>query len=635
MDIKLKAGDYLQQVNLWKSDGRIFLKFGYNKALLKEVKSMAGAYWHGFADAKAPRGKHWSVEDCRRNMFQISFLSGKNVYARYDADLLPFSSARPLYDHQIIMVRHVITRKHAILAAEMGTGKSLAAIEVAEYAGIKGRDCWYVGPKSGVKAFTRELFKWRCPIWPDMMTYEKLVRRIKDWQDGQPAPKVVIFDESSKVKNHSAQRSKAAFYLSESIRDENYDDSYIILMSGTPAPRVPTDWWHQAEVACPGFLVEGNVHKLRSRMCMIEERESNITGAKYPHIVTWWDDEEKCAMCGRYSGEHDPQMAMEGMDHEFHPSINEVHRLAKRLSGLVLVQFKDDCLDLPKKVYTMYRVKPDPEILRAASLIKKSGFSQLKTLEKLRELSDGFLYQEEERGEKVCPSCAGEGVVPRKMVEETDSDELISCFQCKGKKVVPDKIQIAKEIGTPKDKLLDELLDKTHEDGRMVVWAAFRASITRITTLVQKAGWFVLQIDGRGYSAHSPQHAEDTTVDELLNAMDAGHEAFNLLRRKYPRVCVVANPASGGMALTLTGAMLEFYYSNSFSGEARTQSEDRLHRISTRGCEIVDCALFPSDQRTIDNLKQKRSLERMSMGQLQSILDADWEDDPDIILLED
>jgi hypothetical protein len=299
---KLLAGKYLKPVQFCYKGNRIYLKFGFNKALLEEVRNMKGRKWHGFDDEKPM--KLWSIPICSRNDFVLQYLMNKNPYARYDASLVDYETQRPLREYQLEMVRSVITRRMSILACEMGTGKSLVAIEAAEWAmktwPMRNDQIWYVGPKAGVRAVERELVKWEAKINPNMYTYNKLVSILKSWKDSIAAPRVFIIDESSKVKTPTSQRSQACFHVAESMRKEYGDDCLIIEMSGTPAPRSPDDWWNQAEIARPGFLAEGNINILKKRLSLIEERENPITGGVYPHLVTWLDDESKCAVCGRY-----------------------------------------------------------------------------------------------------------------------------------------------------------------------------------------------------------------------------------------------------------------------------------------------------------------------------------------------
>jgi SNF2 family DNA or RNA helicase len=103
--------------------------------------------------------------------------------------------------------------------------------------------------------------------------------------------------------------------------------------------------------------------------------------------------------------------------------------------------------------------------------------------------------------------------------------------------------------------------------------------------------------------------------------MDASHPDFQCFRERFPKVVVIANPEAGGMALTLTAAPTEIFYSNSFKFEARGQAEDRAHRPgmdSNRGLTIIDFVMLPTDKLVIDNLKKKKVLQDMSMGELRT-----------------
>ena len=62
-------------------DGRIFfVKSPYS--LKDEIKAMRSLHWHGYDDPNPQ--KMWSVEDCQRNRFQLSFLMGEKAYAWFD-----------------------------------------------------------------------------------------------------------------------------------------------------------------------------------------------------------------------------------------------------------------------------------------------------------------------------------------------------------------------------------------------------------------------------------------------------------------------------------------------------------------------------------------------------------------------
>ena len=95
---------------------------------------MRGSRWHGYEEEN-PR-KIWSVEDCQRNQFQLSFLMGEDVYAWFDRPLTRHEYTRPLKKHQKDLADAGLTYHYHIFAAEMGTGKTLAAQEVIERAGM-------------------------------------------------------------------------------------------------------------------------------------------------------------------------------------------------------------------------------------------------------------------------------------------------------------------------------------------------------------------------------------------------------------------------------------------------------------------------------------------------------------------
>lgn len=649
--VKLRAGKYRIPVTLIREDNRIFFKFGFNKPLMEEIKQMQGRKWHGYDD---PPRQMWSIPDNERNRFQLAFLKGEDPYAPFDLPLIKYQSKRPLYDHQIEMIRHSLTYRCTILACEMGTGKTLVAIEAAEQQ--PRALTWYVGPKSGVKAVERELDKWGCQIPIRMFTYERLVKVMEEWTHGNPAPCQLIIDESSKVKTPTAKRTKAVMHLAHNVRYEHGDKALIILMSGTPAPKSPVDWWSQCEIACPGFLKEGNIHQFKNRLSIIEERES-AAGGVYPHVVSWLDDTLKCAKCSEVES-HDNHKTMIGCGaksedlkylwstdsqselvinedyHKFTPSVNEVEYLYERMKGLVLVKMKKDCTDLPDKQFELIHVKPTPDTIRAANLIKKTSRSAIIALTRLRELSDGFQYTEEKIGMDTCPNCHGKGEVSVPVpVEEYDPlgpqvvdgfvEDTVTCDYCGGASEVPKYVRAVDSVSSPKDQVFFDELDMSDDVGRYVVWGGFTGTIDRLVELAHTKGWVTLRIDGRGYCGESPE-GESISDDDLLDAMDRSHPRYKEMLQKYPRVCVVGHPQAGGMALTFTASPIALYYSNCFDGTARMQSIDRIHRLgmdNNAGATIKDIIHLSVDQLVLDNLNKKKKLQSLSLGDLEAYME--------------
>jgi len=627
--VKFKAGRYLEPVQMIVDSKVIWLKFKYNKKIIAEVKVMEGAKWH-------PNVRVWSIKNCSRNWFQLKYLMQDNPYAHYDKPLIEFHSQRPLMPHQIEMVQHALTRHYCIFAAEMGTGKTLAAIEIMEAIGVEDYEAWYIGPKSGVKAVNLELDKWASKVRPRMFTYEKVVRHLKGWNDSEIIPRIAILDESSKIKTPTAQRSQAAMWVAEAIREEYGDEGFVIEMSGTPAPKSPVDWWHQCEVACPGFIREGNIHKFKARLCLIEQRESTITGGVYPHIVTWFDDSNKCKVCGQPKEDsiHSQMAQISGEGHEWVESVNEVERLYKRMKGLVLVQFKKDCLGLPEKRYELVTVKPTVDMIHAAKLITRNSRRAITALTLLRELSDGFQYKDVEVGEKECENCLGTGKVkikvpkddinimePQEINPEDFIEKEVICDTCGGCGQSPKFERKADVVGSPKDAYFKNELENHEEVGRYIVWGGFQGTIDRLINIALEQGWTVLSVDGRGYRTFSPIAGENPNPNELLIGMDRKHPQYKEIMIKYPKVCFIGHPQAGGMALTLHASPTELFYSNCFNGEARMQAEDRAHRIGmdeNRGLIIKDLIMLPTDKLVLDNLRVKKKMQDVTMGELNT-----------------
>ncbi|TRZ53744.1 MAG: DEAD/DEAH box helicase [Dehalococcoidia bacterium] len=629
IETKLRAGKYWIKSTLTFKDNRVFIGFPYSKALLPLVKNLQGAKYHGFDPV--PR-KIWSVPVCQHNTFRLAFMQGKDVFARYDAPIPAYISARPLREHQLSMVAACIQRKGLILAGEMGTGKTLVAIEVMEYIkkteGLEDFEAWYIGPRSGVRAVGREINKWDSTVKPLMYTYEGLTKMLIN--DDVVIPKIIILDESSKLKNASAKRTQAAVHAADAIREKG---GYVIEMTGTPAPKDPTNWHSQAHIACPGYLIESHVAKMKARLCITEERQG--AAGMYPHVVTWLDDENKCAKCGEMEDHvnHDENATIFGGDdskiHEFKPSINEVAKLYTRLSGLVDIKLKKDCLDLPEKQYRIIKVSPSQETLRAAKLIKAKSPRAITALTLLRELSDGFQYGEEVVGELECPECYGEGVTEELVPDEapdllkaTDysggyTEATMTCPLCQGNKVVPKYKRITDGYSSPKDQVYLDFLDEYSEVGRFVVWGGFTGTVDRLVELSHQHGWCTLRYDKLVQATN--EYGVEIPVDDLLDAMDNSHPRYEELRELYPKVTFVGNPDAGGMALTLHASPIALYYSNTFNGESRIQSEDRIHRMgmdNNRGAMIVDLIHLKSDLLVLDNLKNKKKLQNMTLNVL-------------------
>ena len=197
----------LSPAQIERRDGRIFfVKSPFS--LKDEIKAMKGAKWHGY-ESENPV-KQWSVEDCQRNNFQLALMCGKEMFEWFDRDLIRHEY-RPLarkgvpaefMPHQMDMTDAGLTYHFQLWAAEMGTGKTLAAQMLIENSGVN--DWFWIGPKTSLPNIQREFRIWGFPAAKfdiQYCTYEGLVRIIDEWPEGVDPPHGLICDESSRLKN--------------------------------------------------------------------------------------------------------------------------------------------------------------------------------------------------------------------------------------------------------------------------------------------------------------------------------------------------------------------------------------------------------------------------------------------------
>lgn len=656
---EVQAGKLLYKfpVRTWIDKDRQCFQFEYNPKLISEIKMFKGARWN-------PDEKIWHIPVTEpRNMFQLRFLMGLNPYAPYDVKLdtswVPKTRNHltkgpiDIFKHQKDMATEIYFRHYKIIAGEMGCGKSLSCILALERASNDFKNkhgsfpiIWYAAPRAGINAVERELKLWQAKIQPILMTYENLVKRYKELIPGSKAPPILVLDEASKVKNESSQRSQACKHLADGVRQDWKEEGYVIEMSGSPAPKSPADWFSLAEIACPGFIKEGDIFKFKKRLGIIIQKES-IDGGVYPQLVTWRDNEKKCNICGRYESDqiHHGELCVNADCHTFTPSINEVKNLYSRLSGLVSVYFKKDCLDLPDKFYRLIELTPKPSTLRVAKAIVATAPTTIQGLTQLRELSDGFQYHEEADGESECSLCKGAKEVEQP-IEEPDSCPnckdigirdsqysigavcgnhvprmhmvLQSCPSCGGIGQVTRFKRSTVEVPCPKEDALRDLLDEHEDIGRLVIFAGFTGSIDRCVRIANSQGWAVIRMDQGSTKIVDPS-------GKLIQEKDF-QSMFQDQQDIHPRVAFIAHPKSGGMGLTLTASPTIVYYSNTFDAEDRIQSEDRIHRPGmdlNKGATIIDLVHLPSDTKILDNLRKKRDLQSLTLGEFKAALETE------------
>lgn len=641
LQLNVPGRKYKLPVTIIPMDGRLRLKYGFSKEMNAEVKAMQGAKYHGFDN---PETKYWTIADTPRNWFCIKYMAGENTYQRYD---LPITPVNPelypgAYPHQIEGAADGLTRRRKIFAWEMGCTKTWMAIMIMEQSGH--HDWWWVGTKGSLREMPGEFHKRLAKVKPRFMTYDELKKIVENWPKGQKAPRGIVYDEGSKAKTPTSQRGQASMHVSIAIEQDWGDEGYVIILTGTPAPKDPCDWWHLCEIAKPGFLREGSVGAFKKRLALSKQKQGEY--GVYPEHITWWDDENKCATCGQFEKDnhaHDVEKAMVTcVDfHQFKKSINEVKNVYKRMAGLVSVKFKKEVLKhLPDKRYHVEILPPAASLVRTAKTILRTAKSTIVGLTLLRELSDGFQYVDVPDGTGPCESCKCTGQVveyfdkdnPDQPIFDVPAEKWDSyskrsktCPACEGKKETTRYKRTTNEISCPKDDYFIDLLDQHEDSGRFICYSGFTGSIDRCCNTARKNGWAVIRVDARGWHATDYQNNVIPVHDIFDPAKgDPYLQMFQDIERQFPRVCYIAHPKSGGMGVTLTQSHGAFYYSNSFDGEDRMQSEDRGHRPGmdlNLGFTIYDCIHLPTDKLVLDNLQKKKKLQDMTLGVFKEALE--------------
>lgn len=635
-----------KKVKLYFDGKRIYFKTErFSRAINAEVKTMEGHQYHGYDGA--PRREYarelcktdkvWSVEDTPRNRFNIDWLKGRMInkvrifpnsndpFLPYTQDLVPFNDfihKDVIFEHQKHMVRWLLTRRQGINAGEMGTAKTLVDIEVREF--IQPKNAWFVGPKSVLKEIELQLKFWGATVIPRLLTYDRLWRDVLDKTDYE-LPDYVTFDEASRLKTPTTNRARAAKQLTDAMRQVHGRQAIIHLMTGAPSPLCPTDWFWLCEIACPGFLKEGDFKKFERRLVVYTEVDYG--NGPIWKIKCWKDRDDICDVCGET--QHPTS------DHKFKLAINEVAKLSQRTKGLVLVTWKKDCIDLPEKRYVIRDFPPTHETLMIARALANTAKNASDAMITLRTFSDGFLYEDEVVGKQPCFVCNGEkehmdwvaktpdpppmeSYVEEQGLDPEDCDQCLDkwreeffihakvpCFVCDETGLMDKVKRITNHVGSPKEDAFREDLAAHEEVGRLVAYGAFTGSINMMVNIAGDANWGWIRVDGRGWVSN-------------LGGKELKHlELFQEGRREYPKVVFIGHPQAAGMGLTLTASPTCIYYSNTHNAEDRIQSEDRIHRPGAdpnKGVTIKDYFHLPTDRLCHAKIEIKRKRQNLTMG---------------------
>ena len=165
-----------------------------------------------------------------------------------------------------------------------------------------------------------------------------------------------------------------------------------------------------------------------------------------------------------------------------------------------------------------------------------------------------------------------------------------------------------KPLDNPRIVALMEVLDAMPENSQAIIWCRFVPDVNIIKESMKERNL--------SYVIHTGQIRES----EQKKARQ------DWLEHKFSYLIGTTQSMAEGHNLQLGGCTQAIYYSNSELAIKRWQSEDRIHRIGTKGiCTFTDLlAEGCRDYRIRDNLKNKKDLSNASLGdiveELRSIL---------------
>ena len=332
----------------------------------------------------------------------------------------------------------------------------------------------------------------------------------------------MAIDESTTIKTPTAKRAKNVVKVGTHAQ-------YRRIMTGSPVTRSPMDLYQQCDFLSNECLDSPSFYAFRARYAILVEK--HMGSHSFKKIVGYRKLDELKEKLDRFS-----------------------YRITK-----------DECLDLPPKVFIKREVQLTKEQLKA--------YEEMKTL--ALAMFDGGLT--------------------------TTVNALTQLMRLHQITCGHSKLDDGTEISIP-TKRTEELLSVIEEtSGKVIIWANYRHDIESIKLELQKE--YGMAAVGTYYG--------DTDDEERRRVVREFQDPESELR------FFVGNPRTGGYGLTLTAASTVVYYSNSFDLEVRLQSEDRAHRIGqTRSVTYVDLMVPGTiDEKIVRALRDKIDIANEVLGE--------------------
>jgi len=335
---------------------------------------------------------------------------------------------------------------------------------------------------------------------------------------------MLAIDESTTIKNPSAKRTKSILALGK-------EATYRRILTGSPVTKSPLDLFTQCGFLNSYLLGFDSFYAFRNRYANMIDR--NFGGRRVQLI-------------GSYK---------------------RLDELATKLKAFSYRVLKEDCLDLPEKVYIRREVDLTDEQSKAYSTMKSAALALLK----------------------------GKMATAPHVLTQMMRLHQITCGHLKN-----DDGTIT-EIKNNRLKELVNLLDEV--EGKVIIWANYVYDIEHIVKTI------------------SDEFGSDSIV-QYYGAIPAEQRQENIEKFQDPNSKArffIGNPQTGGYGITLTCANTVVYYSNGYDLEKRLQSEDRAHRIGQNKSVTYVDFIAP---KTVDEKIVKALRKKMNIA--NEIMDEDW-----------
>lgn len=333
---------------------------------------------------------------------------------------------------------------------------------------------------------------------------------------------LMAIDESTTIKSPTASRTKNVLKLRVLAK-------YRRILTGAPVTKSPLDLYTQCFFLDPDFLDFSSYYAFKNRYAIMVDR--NVGTHSFKHVMGY----------------------------------RRLDELNEKLNNFSYRVLKENCLDLPEKVYMKRIITLTAEQKKMYGEMKKFALTELKGN---RTTATSVLAQLVRLHQIICGHLT------------TDDGE----------------------VRTLKNNRIKELLDILEEtDGKVIIWAVYRHDIKEITKVLSER-----------YGKECVESFFGDTLDrDRQDIVDRFQDRESDLR------FFVGNPKTGGFGLTLTASHTVIYYSNSYDLEIRLQSEDRVHRISQdKKVTYIDLITEGTvDELIVKNLRSKINLATKILGE--------------------